>query len=62
MSAVLRTINRSIPHRSRALATAANSNPTARPKFSQDLENGPGLDDFIAGDVPDRIVLGNTTG
>ncbi|EKM83779.1 hypothetical protein AGABI1DRAFT_110393 [Agaricus bisporus var. burnettii JB137-S8] len=62
MFAVLRTINGKIPHCSRALATAANSNATPRSKFSQDLENGPGLDDFITGDASDRIVLGNTTG
>ncbi|KAF5356344.1 hypothetical protein D9756_003872 [Leucocoprinus leucothites] len=62
MSAALRTIHRSAPRYVRTLATAATptSVPNSRSKFSQELDNGPTLDDFITGDTPDRIVLGNT--
>ncbi|PPQ89393.1 hypothetical protein CVT25_002211 [Psilocybe cyanescens] len=43
----------------RYLATASSATPSSS-KFRQTLDNGPGLDDFISGEVPDRIVLGNT--
>jgi lipoic acid synthetase len=39
----------------RCLAT-----PSSKADFSQTLEGGPSLDDFISGDVSERIVLGNT--
>ncbi|EPQ61401.1 hypothetical protein GLOTRDRAFT_30989 [Gloeophyllum trabeum ATCC 11539] len=39
---------------SRSLATSSSST------FSQQLADGPSLDDFIAGDAPERVVLGNT--
>ncbi|KAI0670054.1 lipoic acid synthase [Trametes maxima] len=41
----------------RCLATPSSS----KPRFSQTLDEGPSLDDFIADRVPDRVVLGNTT-
>lgn len=63
MSSAVRAIQRTVPRYTRAFATAATpSTSTSRSKFSQELENGPSLDDFIAGDVPDRVVLGNTKG
>lgn len=40
----------------RCLATPSSS----KPHFSQNLAEGPTLDDFIADRVPDRVVLGNT--
>ncbi|KAL4243076.1 Lipoyl synthase, mitochondrial [Abortiporus biennis] len=42
---------------SRTLATPSSS----KPSFSQTLEEGPSLDDFISGNIPDRVVLGNTS-
>lgn len=63
MASLLRTIQKNVPRCSRALATTATPpSSTPRSKFSQELDSGPSLDDFIAGDVPDRIVLGNTKG
>ncbi|KZP12021.1 hypothetical protein FIBSPDRAFT_961710 [Athelia psychrophila] len=44
---------RRAPSNVRFLAT-----PSTKP-FSQALEGGPSFDDFVAGDVPDRVVLGN---
>ncbi|KAL6309979.1 mitochondrial Lipoyl synthase [Sparassis latifolia] len=41
----------------RALATASSS----KPDFRQAVADGPTLDDFIADNVPDRVVLGNTS-
>ena len=41
----------------RTLATPSSS----KTSFSQTLAAGPSLDDFIAGNVPERVVLGNTT-
>jgi len=48
----------------RCLATASTTPATSsRPSsFRKTLEDGPALDDFIAGDVPSRVVLGNTKG
>ncbi|EIN14159.1 Lipoyl synthase [Punctularia strigosozonata HHB-11173 SS5] len=40
----------------RCLATPS----TSKAAFSQRLADGPSLDDFIAGDAPERVVLGNT--
>jgi lipoic acid synthetase len=42
------------PSNIRCLAT-----PSSRNDFSQTLEGGPTLDDFIARDVSERIILGN---
>ena len=39
----------------RCLATPSSS----KTSFSQTLDDGPSLDDFIADRVPDRVVLGN---
>ncbi|EPT04189.1 hypothetical protein FOMPIDRAFT_1113862 [Fomitopsis schrenkii] len=43
--------------RVRTLATPSSS----KTNFSETLAAGPSLDEFIAGDVPKRVVLGNTT-
>jgi lipoic acid synthetase len=45
----------------RSLATPATSGPSASEKttFTATLTEGPSLDDFISGDVPERVVLGN---
>ncbi|KAF8844036.1 lipoic acid synthase [Paxillus ammoniavirescens] len=50
--------------RSRCLATPSSSAPThnARTSFSDDLANGPSLDDFISEAPVQRVVLGNTKG
>jgi len=40
--------------------TAKNS--SSKTTFSQTLLNGPGLDDFVSNEVPEKVVLGNTTG
>ncbi|KAF8622229.1 hypothetical protein AX15_007170 [Amanita polypyramis BW_CC] len=45
----------------RPLATASGSAPP-KPKFSETLASGPTLDDFIVGNVSDRIILGNAKG
>ena len=44
-----------VPSGVRCLAT-----PASKTEFSQTLENGPSLDDFISADASDRIVLGNS--
>ncbi|KAI0318476.1 Lipoyl synthase [Amylostereum chailletii] len=46
----------------RYLATPSNSAPSSSSStvFAQRLVDGPSLDEFIAGGVPDRVVLGNT--
>jgi len=50
--------------RIRSLATpAATSGSSSAPQkntFKDTLEQGPSLDDFISGDIPERVVLGNT--
>lgn len=45
---------RQAPSNVRFLAT-----PSSKTDFSEKLEGGPSLDDFIAGDVSERVVLGN---
>lgn len=45
----------------RCLATAP-SGTSAKAALSQALKNGPSLDDFISGDIPERVVLGHTKG
>ncbi|KAF9452652.1 Lipoyl synthase [Macrolepiota fuliginosa MF-IS2] len=63
MSAALRTIQRAVPRYTRTLATTTSPSASgSRSNFSQELDGGPSLDDFIAGDAPDRIVLGNAKG
>ncbi|KAA1468164.1 Lipoyl synthase [Dentipellis sp. KUC8613] len=60
MASVLRAARapkRVTPVHARTLATASGS---SKATFRQALSEGPSLDDFIAGDVPDRVVLGNT--
>ncbi|KIK06870.1 hypothetical protein K443DRAFT_129455 [Laccaria amethystina LaAM-08-1] len=65
MSSLLRIFR---PPRSpfiRCLATAAtpsSSGSSSQSKFTESLETGPSLDDFISGEVPDRVILGNTKG
>lgn len=44
-----------VPSGVRYLAT-----PASKTEFSQTLENGPSLDDFVSGGASDRIVLGNS--
>lgn len=44
-------------HHVRYLATPSPS----KSAFSKKLADGPSLDDFIAGEVPERVVLGNTS-
>ena len=46
----------------RSLAMPATSGPPVSKKatFKATLGQGPSLDDFISGDNPERIVLGNT--
>ena len=47
----------------RSLATPAATSGSLAPKketFKDTLEQGPSLDDFISGDIPERVVLGNT--
>ncbi|KAI0068399.1 lipoic acid synthase [Artomyces pyxidatus] len=45
----------------RSLATATSSGPSSsKTTFSQTLEEGPSLDDFISGNTTERVVLGNT--
>lgn len=41
----------------RTLATPS----TSKTAFAQTLDEGPSLDDFIAGNASDRVVLGNTS-
>jgi len=46
----------------RRLATASSSAVISRSntKFGETLESGPTLDDFLSGNPPERVVLGNT--
>jgi len=69
MSVALRSTRRVVTCWTRSFATAAISSDSSasasasRSKFSQKLETGPTLSDFVAGDGPDssdRVVLGNT--
>ncbi|KAH8988905.1 Lipoyl synthase [Lactarius akahatsu] len=50
-----------IPKHARALAIPATSESPVPKKssFTETLADGPSLDDFVSGDVPERIVLGN---
>ncbi|KAJ3475447.1 hypothetical protein NLI96_g11828 [Meripilus lineatus] len=49
---------RSVPlAHSRYLATPSSSKPT----FTQKLDDGPSFDDFVSGNVQERVVLGNTS-
>ncbi|PCH33512.1 Lipoyl synthase [Wolfiporia cocos MD-104 SS10] len=59
MNSILRSasVARRTPH-VRTLATPSSS----KSSFSQALAEGPTLDDFISGNAPDRVVLGNTKG
>ena len=52
----------SVSRNIRSLATPATSGPSVPEKktFKDTLEQGPSLDDFISGDIPERVVLGNT--
>jgi len=43
----------------RSLATASPAPVSAKLSFASTLDNGPSLDDFIVGSVPERVVLGN---
>ncbi|KAF8203673.1 mitochondrial Lipoyl synthase [Pholiota molesta] len=49
-------------HGRRCLATASLTTPSSRTKLGKALDDGLTLDDFIAGDTPARVVLGNTKG
>lgn len=63
MSQFLKVIRcgNSSAHR-RRLATASSSAIISRSntKFGEALESGPTLDDFLSGNLPERVVLGNT--
>ena len=50
-----------ISRHARALATqAASGLPTPKKSsFAETLADGPSLDDFVSGNAPERIVLGN---
>ncbi|KAF8349954.1 mitochondrial Lipoyl synthase [Amanita rubescens] len=50
-----------LPRHARFLATASGSVPP-KSEFSETLSSGPTLDDFIVGNVPDRVVLGSSKG
>jgi len=56
-----RVVRVSVARHTRSLATPATSGPSASQKttFTATLTEGPSLDDFISGDVPERVVLGN---
>jgi hypothetical protein len=45
----------------RSLATASSDSTPAsmKPSFASTLDDGPSLDDFIVGNIPERVVLGN---
>lgn len=61
MLLLLRAVPRGTSRHARALATTTiPSTPPSHSKFSEELGKGPGLDDFIAGDVPEHVILGNT--
>ena len=44
----------------RSLATASPASTSTKPSFASTLDNGPSLDDFVVGNIPERVVLGNT--
>jgi len=43
----------------RSLATASPASTSTKPSFTSTLDNGPSLDDFVVGNIPERVVLGN---
>ena len=43
----------------RSLATASPASTSTKRSFASTLDNGPSLDDFVVGNVPERVVLGN---
>ena len=43
----------------RSLATASPASTPTKPSFTSTLNDGPSLDDFIGGNIPERVVLGN---
>ena len=43
----------------RSLATASPTSTPTKPSFTSTLDNGPALDDFVVGNIPERVVLGN---
>jgi len=60
MTSLLRTTRLYRAHvHFRSLATPSSSTTN---NFSQTLADGPSLDEFVSGEVPDRIVLGNIRG
>ena len=52
-----------VSRHARALATPAASGLPVPKKssFTETLADGPSLDDFVSGNAPERVVLGNTT-
>lgn len=50
-----------VSRHARALATptASGSPVPEKSSFSETLADGPSLDDFVSGNVPERVVLGN---
>lgn len=60
-SATARVSKRSVPPCARSLATHSSSSEPGKRNFAQTLAEGPSFDDFVAGDVPERVVMGNTS-
>ncbi|KAF8898613.1 hypothetical protein BD779DRAFT_1484804 [Infundibulicybe gibba] len=58
MNSIWRTSH--LRHAFRFLATASTSSPSSG--FRQKLEAGPSFDDFVSGEAPSKIILGNTKG
>ncbi|KZT30517.1 mitochondrial Lipoyl synthase [Neolentinus lepideus HHB14362 ss-1] len=54
----LRQSSRSVLQARRCIRSLATSSSSST--FSKQLAEGPSLDDFVAGDVQERVVLGNT--
>ena len=60
-SLVCRRLQRPVASQVRCLATHASSGTASRGNFKQALADGPSFDDFISGNVPERVTLGNTS-
>ncbi|KAL1665553.1 Lipoyl synthase [Schizophyllum commune] len=60
-SLVCRRLQRPVASQVRCLATPASSGTASRGNFKQALADGPSFDDFVSGNVPERVTLGNTS-
>lgn len=59
LTQLLRQRSRRMAIRSLATASSGSAPASTKPSFASTLDDGPSLDDFIVGNTPERVVLGN---